>query len=350
MRLFRLIHIVTVYFWDYSGPFLLPLAIMVAILLFFKWYDKKFLSPKNEKFATCSEVSEEMVKFINVQQFVDERSNDVNTSAVLSNEASSFTISPTVGTLDRNESYDLSQEALRKEAIAALNSSTENAASISSFESASCDGDRKICFPSVVAKSKILETYVNNVKFEKENRTKDISVCEEQSLENDFGSSLDNIYKLNSNCNIDSKPGLEQELSNGFGLCTEPTNSGLSFKDHREEYLPPIIITGKSTDLDSINEVQSGAITICSSSAFFTQTRNAQQVDTSNENNSLTTTAADCSAPTSDQDDSKRNPNGGKSLESDCSGHESCEMTGEIKYIFSCCRFTCPVLIFAWYF
>lgn len=288
MRLFRLIHIVAVYFWDYSGPLLLPLAIMVAIVLLFKWYDRKFLSSKNEKLSPCSEVNEEMVKFINVQQFMDER-NNVNSSNVVDNEPHSFTVSASVGGMDRNESYDLSQEALRKEAIVALNSPSEKD-EVPGLANDSCSGKQPYILEST--NSKTVETHVMKIQLKAdENGIRESPVAVyETNMENGVDNCVGIYKKLNSSCNLESEPpGLDKKLCNGFELCTE--SSVLSCEDHSavEQYLPPIIITGKSTDLDCPEENNSNSDATTPASSIHAK------IDATNGVSSL---SGECSAAT----------------------------------------------------
>ena len=253
MRLFRLIHIVTVYFWDYSGPLLLPFAIMVGIILLLKWYDRKFLACKNDKFAPCSEVSEEMVKFINVQQFMDQR-QDAKSCNVDECEPSSFTVSATVGTMDRNESCDFSQDALRKEAIAALNCPSENDEfEVSSFASETCNGDKQTCIPEATNYNGE-ETHVNKIQLD--NGKPDQNNITASPFYENGGDGFIGLHspKLNFSRNLEHERELDKDLSNCLKLCTETSVLSLREPSAVDQYLPPIIITGKSTDLDSLED------------------------------------------------------------------------------------------------
>ncbi|XP_063716663.1 uncharacterized protein LOC134844108 [Symsagittifera roscoffensis] len=110
MRLFRLVHMAYIYMWDYSGPIFIPLLIMAVMIMLFKWYDRKYLSKYNE-------VNEEVVQFINVEQFKKQRDCEYREDDLASkgNETDSIE-SKSVETLPENDLID-SNSAVEKKVV-----------------------------------------------------------------------------------------------------------------------------------------------------------------------------------------------------------------------------------------
>ena len=58
---------ITVYLWEYSGPVVMPIALMGIIVLLFKWYERKYLSSRS------NQISDEVIQFCNIEQFKRQR-------------------------------------------------------------------------------------------------------------------------------------------------------------------------------------------------------------------------------------------------------------------------------------